>query len=340
MAQIKLVSRTLTCTLLVAFAVVTANAQDFTNYQRVAQLQGILTVVGSTTTAHVVRVWGKAFLNLYPEVMVRVVATGSSRAPQAMIDDAHVIGMMSRPMKDEERAELTNKRGLPLELKVAVDAVGIYVFKDNPLSSISLSDIERIFSAHPRSGDRIVTWGQLGLKDDWASRPIMAFGYHRGHGINEVMSQLALNGAEFHPGLHEEPVSTSVVQGVGVEYGGIGYASLYYRTARTKVLPIRVDDETIAPTDETIGEGNYPLARYLYLYFLADATSPPHGGGKNSLAHLYKYFFADDATSTPNVEREFLRFVLSRQGQDLVGNAGESPISAALAVAQRATLEK
>lgn len=291
--------------------------QDAQPYKRIERLEGTLTVAGSSATGNLVRTWGTAFQRHYPKATVRVVTTSSSAAPPAMVADAATIGMMSRTMNDKERQAVTSARGRPpLELKVAVDAVAIYVFKDNPLQAISLGDVERVFSAAPRAGERANTWGDLGAQGTWAARPIVAFGFERGRGVYEVLRELALGNAEYRPTVKAEPVSTSVVQGVGVEAGGIGYASAYYRTARTKMLPIRTaGNEAVAPTDDAISEGRYPLARFLYLY-----SSP------------------GDRGASEQVEREFLAFVLSREGQDMLKLLGAFPVPATLANSQRAAL--
>ncbi len=294
-----------------------ASGQEAQPYQRIERLEGKLTVAGSSATANLVRTWASAFQRHYPKATVRVVTTSSSAAPRAMVEDAGTIGMMSRIMNEKERQAVAGGRARPpLELKVALDAVAIYVFKDNPLQAISLEEVERIFSAAPRKGSRADTWGALGAQGSWAARPIVAFGFDRGRGVYEVLRELALGNAEYRATVRMEPVSTSVVQGVGVEAGGIGYASAYYRTARTKVLPIRTaGDGAVAPTDEAIATGKYPLARYLYLY-----ANP--GGSR----------------SADNLEREFLLFVLSREGQEMVKTLGAFPIPATLANSQRAAL--
>ena len=309
----------MTARLLAAAALALAAAgnaigQDAQAYRRIERLEGTLTVAGSSSTANIVRTWGTAFQRHYPKATVRVVTSSSSAAPRAMVEDAGTIGMMSRTMNEKERQAVAGARGRPpLELKVAIDAVAIYVFKNNPLTAISLEEVERVFSAAPRTGGRAETWGQLGAQGSWAARPIIAFGFDRGRGVYEVMRELALGNAEYRPTVRTEPVSTSVVQGVGVEAGGIGYASAYYRTARTKVLPIRTAGDAVAPTDEAIATGKYPLARFLYLYSSPGARS-------------------DD------VAREFLLFVLSTEGQDMVKILGAFPIPLSLASSQRAAL--
>lgn len=276
-------------------------------FPALAQTENI-TVAGSSATAPYARAWAAGFQRAQPKTQVRVLATSSSAAPAAMLENSATIGMMSRAMTEAERKRVAGRGDKPpLELKVALDAVGIYVRKDNPLPSISLAQIEQVFSATPRFGGRAENWGQLGVQGALVKVPIVAFGFDRGRGAYEVMRELALGGADFRNGVSPEPVSTSVVQGVGVEPGGIGYASVYFRTPRTRLLPV----EGIAPSDETIMQGRYPLARHLY-------------------------FYADPAA--PAVARRFLQFVLSEDGRALVRGVGGIPISPQLAAQQRASL--
>jgi phosphate transport system substrate-binding protein len=253
----------------------------------------VVRVVGSSSTAIFARAWAVQYMQGRPTTDVRVVSTSSSAAPAALAEDVSAIGMMSRALRDEERDAVARKHGrAPVGIRVAIDAVGIYVFKDNPLQSLSLEQVERIFGAAPRTGSRAETWGDVGATGGWAARPIVAFGFDQGRGAYEVFRDLVLAGGAFLPRIHAEPVSTSVVQAVAMEQGGIGYASVYFRTARTRMLAVRGPrGEAVAPTEEAITSGDYPLARPLYFYFNPDA--PAH-------------------------TRAFLSFVQSEEGRHLV----------------------
>jgi phosphate transport system substrate-binding protein len=261
---------------------------------------GTIRVVGSSSTAIFAQALAGQFMQSRPGTDVRVVSTSSSAAPQALLQEISAIGMMSRPLQDKERDAIARKHGQPpSELIVALDAVGIYVFKDNPLQSLSLEQAERIFSATPRAGKRAQTWGDVGATGAWASRPIMAFGFDSGRGAYEVFRELVLGGGAFQPRVQAEPVSTSVVQAVAMEPGAIGYASVYFRTARTRMLPLRgARGEAVAPTEEAIAKGDYPLARPLFFYFNPGA---------------------------PQVTRDFLGFVQSEEGRHAVKSHGGIP---------------
>lgn len=287
-------------------------------YQRVDKLQGAVQLSGSSAVATFARAWGSAFQQMYPGAPVTVVAKSSGAAIGDMIANPATLGMTSRPLNTAERESYAKQYGQPpLEFRVAIDAVAVYVFKDNPLKSISLAHLERIFAATPKSGAAIANWGQVGLAGEWAQRPVNGVGFEAGRGAYEVMRDLVLRGGDFRASVTAEPVSTSVVQAVGVDPGAIGYASVYFRTARTKVLPVETaSGEHAQPTEADASSGKYPLARYLYLYM-----GVSKGAGADVAA------------------REFLRFVLSEEGQNAARTTGAFAISPALAQSQRATLK-
>jgi phosphate transport system substrate-binding protein len=288
-------------------------------YQRVPSAQGTLVLSGSSAVSTFARAWGSAYARIYPAALVNVVSKSSGAAIADMIASPGTIGMTSRALTAAERESYAKANGRPpLEFKVAIDAVAIFVFKDNPLPSISLPQLERIFGAAPKGGAAIERWGQAGLTGDWADRAISCVGFPAGRGAYEIMRELVLSGGNFNADVAAEPVSTSVVQAVGVNPAAIGYASVYYQTARTRMLPVQTASGALAqPTEADASSGKYPLSRYLYLHL---------GAAKDGGA---------DAAG-----REFLRFVLSQEGQDAARAAGAFAIPPALAHEQVAGLNK
>lgn len=287
-------------------------------YQRVEKLQGTIQLSGSSVVANLARAWAPAFQRMYPNVSVGVVAKSSGAALGDMAASSATLGMMSRPMNAAERAAAKQHGQAPLEFRVAVDALAIYVFKDNPLKSISIAQLERIYAAAPKAGAVVERWGQLGPDGDWAERPVSGIGFEAGRGAYDLMRELVLRGGDFNTQVSAEPVSTSVVQAVGVEPGAIGYASVYFRTARTRVLPVlNAAGEVAQPDEHDASSGKYPLARHLYLYM-----SVPKEPGAGAVA------------------REFLRFVLSEEGQNIARAGGAFAVTPADAAAQLAALAK
>ena len=307
------------CALGAAGAAPAQNTDKLPAYQRVGNLQGAVQLSGSSAVATFARAWSAAFSRIYPGASVSVVAKSSGAAIGDMTANPATVGMMSRAMTAAERDGYAKQHGQPpLEFRVAIDAVAVYVFKDNPLQSITLPQLERIFAAAPKTGASLDRWGQLGLDGAWAERPVNGIGFEAGRGAYELMRELVLRGGDFGSDVSAEPVSTSVVQAVGVDPGAIGYASVYYRTARTRTLAVQTASGELAqPTEVDASSGKYPLARYLYLYL-----GTPKGGAPNAAA------------------REFMRFVLSEEGQTLTRQSGAFAIPATLAQSQRTMLAK
>jgi phosphate transport system substrate-binding protein len=237
------------------------------------------------------------FESLQPEVSLDIGGAGSGTALAGMLAAPDTIGLLSRPMNAREREALQARYGhAPTEVRIAMDAVAIYVFKTNPIAALSLPDLRRAFIGGPEG---TVSWGGLGLGGAWADTPVVRYGLERGRGAHDLLREVVLGGADFASEVNVEPVSTSVVQGVGTQPGGIGYASLYFRTPRTRVLPLLHRGEVVEPTADNALSGKYPLARYLYLY----VNKPPG----QALAPL---------------QRQFIAFVLSRDGQEQVARQG------------------
>jgi phosphate transport system substrate-binding protein len=295
-------------------------------YRRARSARGVLRLSGSSAVAQAARAWASAFARMYPDVKVDVVSRSSSAAMADMRSDPSTIGMTSRPLNRAEREDYGASKGAPpLEVKVAIDALAVFVFKDNPLASITLAQLEGIFSAAPRRGGSIDHWGQLGLPEPWAARRIVPVGFSPGRGAFDLMRELVLGGGDFAADVSAEPVASSVVQAVGVEPGAIGYASASLRTARTRLVPLRrvvpagtagtasnagtaVEGEAIAPDEAGAASGRYPLARFLYLH-LGVGAAP----GMRAL------------------QREFVRFVLSQEGQDLARANGAFAVPSSVA---------
>ena len=300
--------------LLLSLTFFTTYAQDtvLTDYEKKAGVSGSLTSVGSDTLAGIMTLWVEAFQRLYPSVNGQVQASGSSTAPPALVEQTAQFGPMSRPMRTREVEAFQRQHGyLPTELKVAIDAIGIFVHRDNPIKGMNFKQLDSIFSATLRCGamESIVTWSQLGLEDDWAKRSMQLFGRSSVSGTYGYFKKNALCGGDFRDNVNEQPGSASVVQSVASAINTIGYSGIGHQMSMVKLLPIaRSGSDYVKATQENIGSGKYPLSRYLYIY-LNKAPSQP----------------------LSPIEREFIRFIYSQQGQSLVSKEGYVPISARIA---------
>ncbi len=294
-----------------------AGTGELPPYQRVGGVSGNLSSVGSDTLAGLMTLWSEAFKKAYPDVKVQVQAAGSSTAPPALIQGTSNLGPMSRPMKESEIQAFANKyRYAPVAIRVALDALAIYVHKDNPLASISIEQADAIFSVTRRCGGRedIHTWGALGLGGSWATRPIKLFGRNSVSGTYGYFKTAALCSGDFKNNVSEQPGSASVVQAVASSLHGIGYSGIGYDSSGVRAIAISgADDAPAMPASfANAVDHSYPLARYLYIY----VNKRPR-------------------ESLPPLELEFLRLVLSGDGQQVVSKVGYIPLPVAVAERER-----
>lgn len=285
-------------------------------YQRTSGVSGILSSVGSDTLANLMAMWSETYRRFHPNVDVQVQAAGSATAPPALINGGANLGPMSRLMKSQEIQAFERQYGYrPTPVSVAIDAISIYVHKDNPLENISLREVDAIFSLARKCGDRrgITQWGQLGIPGTLGTRDIQLFGRNSVSGTYGYFKSRALCRGDFKPEVNEQPGSAAVVQAVSESLNGIGYSGMGYRTASVRALPLgkRRRGPFYEPSEENALSGRYPLARFLYLYVNKHPNRPL-------------------AQSDP-VAAAFVRMVLSQEGQEVVQRDGFVPLPAPMA---------
>jgi phosphate transport system substrate-binding protein len=281
-------------------------------YASVSGISGNLSSIGSDTLNNLMTLWSEGFRKLYPSVRIQVEGKGSSTGPPALVEGTAQFGPMSREMKDSEIQAFEARHGYPpTQVRVAVDALAVYVHRDNPLEKLSLPQVDAIFSKNrlcPGAPAQLTTWGQLGVNGSRASRPLRLYGRNSASGTYGYFKQVALCEGDFADTVKEQPGSASVVQGVAEDPLGIGYSGIGYRTSGVKPLALsRAEGEPFATTSpDDVYAGRYPLARYLYIYV---NRAPDQG--------------------LDPLRLEFLRFVLSRPGQEIVVKDGYLPLPAA-----------
>lgn len=280
---------------------------DLPEYQPVSGISGKLASIGSDTLNNLMTFWGEDFKKMYPAVTVEIEGKGSSTAPPALIAGTAQIGPMSRKMKAEEIDAFEKKYGYkPRMVAVAIDALAVYVHKDNPIRSLTVQQVDSIFSStRKRGGQNVATWGQLGLTGEWANKPVSLYGRNSASGTYGFFKELALKNGDYKGSVKEQPGSASVVQGVEKELGGIGYSGIGYRTSGVRAVAIADKAGPVEATQENAETFTYPISRYLYIYINVNPSTGPD----------------------PLV-REFVRFVLSKNGQDDTAKDGYFPLPA------------
>ncbi|MCG9773078.1 phosphate ABC transporter substrate-binding protein, partial [Vibrio diabolicus] len=249
-----------------------AVAQDkpLPNYHKTTGIVGNLLSVGSDTLAGMTTLWVEEFKSIYPNINAQVQASGSSTAPPALTEQTAQFGPMSRPMRLREVEAFEREHGYkPTALRVAIDAIGIFVHQDNPIQGLSFSQLDALFSATLRCGESqfITNWQQLGLESQWAKRNVQLFGRNSVSGTYGYFKSNALCGGDFKTRVNEQPGSASVVQAVASTISGVGYSGVGYRVAGVRLVPVaKTGNDYVTPTREHIVSGKYPLSRYLYVY--------------------------------------------------------------------------
>ena len=282
-------------------------------YKKSIGIAGSISSVGSDTLANLMTLWAEEFKRLYPNVNIQVQAAGSSSAPLALIEATANLGPMSRKMKSKEISAFEKKFGYkPMMIPVAVDALAIYVNKDNPLQGLTMADVDAIFSSTRKCGGQkpILKWGDTGINDIWKNRNIQIFGRNSVSGTYGYFKKKALCDGDFRNNVNEQPGSASVVQSVASSLNSIGYSGMGYFTAGVRTVPLakKADDDYIPATRANVVEGKYPLSRFLYVYINKHPTKP-----------------------LDPITREFIKLILSQQGQKNVIKDGYIPLSASMA---------
>jgi phosphate transport system substrate-binding protein len=278
-------------------------------YEAVSGVSGSLSSVGSDTLANLMTFWAEDFKKIYPSVNIQIQAAGSSTAPPALTEGTSSLGPMSRKMKDKEIEAFETRYGYkPTAVPVAIDALAVFVHKDNPIKGLSIAQVDAIYSATRQCGydQDIRTWGDLGLTGAWQARDVQLFGRNSVSGTYGYFKKNALCKGDYKNGVNEQPGSASVVQSVSTTLNAVGYSGIGYTTSGVRALPLsKSGDQYVEANAENALKGSYPLSRALYVYINKAPNKP--------LAPL---------------EREFLRLVLSRAGQEIVVKDGYIPLPA------------
>ena len=288
-------------------------------YQKTSGVSGNLNSIGSDTLNNLMTFWAEKFRETYPNVNVQIEGKGSSTAPPALIEATSQLGPMSRKMKAKELDAFEAKFGYkPTPVRVAVDALAVFVHKDNPIKGLNLAQVDAAFSKTQKFGlKNATTWGDLGLTGDWAKRPISLFGRNSASGTYGFFKKVAMKKGDYKNEVKEQPGSASVVLGVSVDKYGMGYSGIGYRTAGVRALPLAESGNNfVEPSAENALAGDYPLARFLYVYVNKAPNKP-----------------LDTLTV------EFLKFVLSKEGQEIVVKGGYFPMPSAVAKEDLAALQ-
>jgi phosphate transport system substrate-binding protein len=284
---------------------------DIKPYARVGGVSGNLNSIGSDTMNNLMTFWAEGFNRLYPTVKVQIEGKGSSTAPPALILGTAQIGPMSRAMKPTEVDNFERRYGYkPTQIRTSLDALAVYVNKDNPIKGLNFSQVDAMFSKTRKGGYRedITTWGKLGLRGEWANRPISLYGRNSASGTYGYFKKKALFKGDYKNLVKEQPGSASVVQGVTEDRYGVGYSGIGYKTSGVRAVPlVKKGNSYKEAVIENVLDGSYPLARFLYVYINKKPGKP-----------------------LDPLILEFVKYILSKEGQKVVIKDGYIPLPASV----------
>ena len=279
-------------------------------YIKVSGVSGNVNSIGSDTLNNLMTLWAEGFRKQYPNVKIQIEGKGSSTAPPALIEGTAQLGPMSRSMKNTELDAFERKfRYKPTAFPVAIDALAVYVNKDNPVKGLTMAQVDAIFSKSRRWGhnENIQFWKQAGSDEGLGNSPISIYGRNSASGTYGFFKEHALKNGDYKDEVKEQPGSASVVQSVSEDQAGIGYSGIGYLTSNVRAVPLAEKDGMPfkEASQQNADDGSYPLWRHLYLY----------------------------VNKTPNkpldpIVKEFIKFIYSKEGQQVVIKDGFFPLKA------------
>jgi phosphate transport system substrate-binding protein len=279
-------------------------------YIKVSGVSGNVNSIGSDTLNNLMTLWAEGFRKQYPSVKIQIEGKGSSTAPPALIEGTAQLGPMSRTMKNTEVDAFERKfRYKPTALPVAIDALAVYVNKDNSVTGFTMAQVDAIFSKSRRWGhhENIQVWKQAGLTDGLGDSPISIYGRNSASGTYGFFKEHALKNGDYKDEVKEQPGSASVVQSVSEDQAGIGYSGIGYMTSNVRAVPLAEKDGMPfkEATQQNADDGSYPLWRHLYLYVNKAPNKP-----------------------LDPIVGEFIKFIYSKEGQKVVIKDGFFPLKA------------
>lgn len=299
------------------------------SYVAKAGVTGAIAISGSETMQPIVAKLALAFREWQPNVKIAVQGGGTvSELTQFLqnqstlrrgdgspkgghqVSGAVALLAASRPLTEEERSNFRSRYGYDVtEIPIAMDAIAIYVNRANPVEGLAFEQLDAIFSQDRKRGlkEEITTWGQVGLQGDWAQQPVHRYGQDHRSGTRTIFIQQVLQDGNLRSDVQLKAGPASAILALSRDVLGVGYASIGFQASTVRIVPLaeRVGAPFVTPSPATVADGTYPLSRQLYLY----AKQDPKGG-------------LDPAVL------EFLKFINSRQGQDMAVKAGAYPLPA------------
>lgn len=260
---------------------------------------GMLNVKGSDTMVNLTQAWAETYMGSHPGAQIAVTGGGTGTGIAALQNHTTDVAMASRDIKSSEREQIEKGGGSLQEFTVARDALTVGVNPANPVKSLNFDQLSDIFTG------KVTDWSQVGGKPG----RIVALSREKSSGTHVFFLEHVIrkgdskSTAEYAPGVLMLPSSQAIVAEVAKNPNAIGYYGLgYHKPEMLKAVEVaaKAGDTAVAPSEESVLKGTYPVSRPLHLY----TARQPEG-----------------------LAREFIEYCSSAEGQKLVVDQGFVPVA-------------
>lgn len=305
---------------LLAFSI-SAFAQTASNYEPKAQVSGTIRSWGSAQMAELMHLWEQGFQHYHPQVRFEDKLNGTVSGMGGLYSNVIDLSLMGREIWPAEAMAYQQVTGHgPEGVQVAIgsfdvptkaDALVVFVHRKNPIRALSVAQLRLVFGCRGASSGCGQRWRELGLTRDWADKPIHLYGYKFDNAASIFFKSVVLKELEWRCGIKTFANQTSndggridsgqlILDALKDDPYGIAISNPHYAGPEVRALALSVDaGSPIFPTNEAVASGKYPLARAVCIFFNREANQ----------------------SLNPRV-REFLHYVLSKEGQEAVLREG------------------
>jgi phosphate transport system substrate-binding protein len=227
-----------------------------------------VTVKGSDTMVHLVSDWAEEFMKQKPDIEVAVTGGGSGTGIAALINGTTDICAASREMKDNEKQRAKEKGKEAKEVIVARDGIAVIVNPKNPIKELDIQQLAQIYTG------AYTKWDRVGGND----KEILVFSRESSSGTYAFFQEHVLKNKDYTQKAKLMPATSAIIESVSEDEDAIGYVGLGYALAakdKVKIIGVKADANSpaVEPSEETVINGKYPIARPLYLYISTKASA-------------------------------------------------------------------
>lgn len=277
------------------------------SYQPQVQVKGPIDLIGTDALADLGDEWSASFRKIHPEANLIFRPKLTKDAVKAFVDGTSLLILTAREFSSEEGKAFQAKFGyMPMRIPICLDANIVFVNKNNPIASISMEQLDAIYSRSRLGGSKTpaLVWGDLGLKGEWAKLPIQAYTRAAGTATRSNIGEKVLLNGEFRQGILDRDDGSALAEAIMTDQSGIAIGTMsswYFANKVLSVIPYHGEDARF-PNQENVTTSKYPMPRLYYAYLNRTPGAP-----------------------LPAPVNELIHFILTREGQNAVADSGLLP---------------